>query len=134
MSISAGLLRHRVRIEQFVLDVDSNGDTLQDPATGATSGQWLEFATTWAAIEPLSAKEFVAAQSIQSQVVARIVIRYRPGLDASMRLVHMLGGNARGAIYNPAGFLGDKDSGLEYLTIPVSAGVDDGFGVSAGRR
>lgn len=124
MSIAAGRLRHRVQIEQYVLDRDSNGDVIQDPNTGETSGQWTAVAEVWAAIEPLSAKEFIASKSLQSQITARIVIRQRPGLDASMRLVHMVNG-ARGALYNPAGFLADKDSGLEYLTIPVSAGVSD---------
>lgn len=134
MSIQAGRLRHRVLIEQYVLAVDSNGETVQDPNTGATSGAWQEVATVWAAIEPLSAKEFIASQAVQSEVVARIVIRYRPGMDPAMRLVHMLSGGARGAVYNPAGFLQDKDSGMEYITIPVSAGVNDGAGLSAGRR
>ena len=122
MTLAAGRLRHRVLIEQYVLAVDSNGDVAQDPDTGETTGSWQELATVWAAIEPLSAREFLAAQATQSQVTARIVIRHRSGLDASMRLVHMVNG-ARGAVYNAAGFLADKDSGLEYLTIPVSAGV-----------
>ncbi len=125
MTLPAGTLRHRIRIEQFVLDVDSDGDVIQDPNTGQTSGQWTEFATTFAAIEPLSAKEFIASQATQSKVVARIVIRHRPGLDASMRLVHMLSDDVRGAVYNPAGFLADKVSGLEYITIPVSTGVSE---------
>lgn len=122
MTLAAGRLRHRVLIERYVFAVDSNGDVVQDPDTGETTGAWQELATVWAAIEPLSAREFLAAQATQSQVTARIVIRHRNDLDASMRLVHMVNG-ARGALYNPAGFLADKDSGLEYLTIPVSAGV-----------
>lgn len=122
MTLAAGRLRHRVLIEQYVLALDSNGDVAQDPETGETTGSWQELATVWAAIEPLSAREFLAAQATQSQVTARIVIRHRSDLDASMRLVHMVNG-ARGSVYNPAGFLADKDSGLEYLTIPVSAGV-----------
>ena len=122
MTLAAGRLRHRVLIEHYVLDVDSNGDVIQDEQTGATTGQWVEFATVWAAIEPLSAREFLAAQATQSQVTARIVIRHLEGLNAAMRLVNMVNG-ARGTIYNPAGFLADPVSGLEYLTIPVSAGV-----------
>lgn len=122
MTLAAGRLRHRVLIEQYVLDLDSNGEVIQDPNTGETTGSWQEVATVWAAIEPLSAREFLAAQSTQSKVEARIVIRHRSGLNSAMRLVHMVNG-ARGAVYNPAGFLGDKDSGIEYLTIPVSAGV-----------
>lgn len=135
MSIAAGKLRHRVRIEQYVLDTDSNGDVAQDPNTGATSGTWQEFATVWAEIAPLSAKEFIAAQSVQSQVITRITIRYRPGLDATMRLVHMVGADVRGPVYNIAGVLPDLDSGLEYLTLPCSQGVSaDGQGTSPGGR
>lgn len=122
MTLAAGRLRHRVLIEQYVLDLDSNGEVIQDPNTGETTGSWQEVATVWAAIEPLSAREFLAAQATQSKVEAKIVIRHRSGLNAAMRMVHMVNG-ARGAVYNPAGFLVDKDSGLEYLTIPVSSGV-----------
>jgi len=122
MTLAAGRLRHRVLIEQYVLAVDSNGDAIQDTNTGETTGSWQELATVWAAIEPLSAREFLAAQAMQSKIEAKIVIRHRMGLNAAMRLVHMING-ARGPVYNPAGFLADKDSGLEYLTIPVSAGV-----------
>lgn len=125
MSIAAGLFRHQVLIEQWVLDTDSNGDTVQDPNTGQVSGQWKEFATTWAAIEPLSAKELLYAQSMQSRVVARVTIRYRPGVDPAMRIVHMLRGGVRGTIYNPTGVLPDKDSGMEYITLPVIAGISD---------
>lgn len=124
LPVDSGRLRHRIRIEQLVLALDSNGDVLQDPNTGATSGTWTEVATVYAAIEPLSGKEFIAAQATQAQVVARILIRYRAGLDASMRLVHMVNGVA-GTVYNIAGILSDRDSGLEYLTLPVSAGVSD---------
>ena len=48
------------------------------------------------------------------------MIRYRSEIGPSWRIVH------RETIYNIAGVLPDKDSGLEYLTIPVSAGVNDG--------
>jgi SPP1 family predicted phage head-tail adaptor len=122
MTLAAGRLRHRVLIERRDFLRDSNGDVIQDPNTGETSEDWFPVAEVYAAIEPLSAREFLAAQSTQSQVTARIVIRHRDGLTAGLRLVHMVNGT-RGAVYNPAGFLADKDSGLEYLTIPVSAGV-----------
>jgi len=124
MSIEAGRLRHRVRIEEFVAVVDSNGEAIQDPDTGETTSEWVEVATVWAAIEPLSAREFIQSQATQSQISARIVIRFRDGLKAALRLVHVRR-NMADVIYNPHGFLADKESGLEYLTIPVSAGVSD---------
>lgn len=112
MGIAAGRLRHRINIQRRIDTQDSNGDNI----------------VTWenvhiyvpAAIEPLSAREFIAASANQSQVVARIVIRHRPGLNASMRIIH------GATIYNPIGFLPDPVSGLDYLTIPVTAGVNDG--------
>lgn len=113
MAISAGRLRHRI-------DIQSKQQT-QNPVTGEITEAWVAvWKSVPAAIEPLSAREFIAAQAVQSQIVARITIRHRDGLDASMRILH------KGKVYNPAGFLADKDSGLEYLTIPVTQGVNQG--------
>lgn len=79
-------------------------------------------AVTWAnvavnvaaAIEPLSVRGFIASQQMQSDISACIVIRYRAGLKADMRIVHGT------RIYQPFGWLPDQDSGLEYLTAPCS--------------
>lgn len=122
MSIEAGRLRHRVRIERLDYLRDSNGEVVQDQQTGETQQEWIEAATVWASIEPLSAREFIQSQATQSQITARIVIRYRDGLDASMRLVHVRTGRPD-VVYNIHGLLADVDSGLEYLTMPVSTGV-----------
>lgn len=123
--IDSGRLRHRVRIERLDYLRDTDDDVIQNPDTGETSQAWAEVATVWAAIEPLSAREFIQSQSTQAQIVARITIRHRSGLDAAMRLVHVRTG-LPDVVYNPASFLADKDSGLEYLTIPVTAGVGEG--------
>lgn len=115
-NFKAGRLRHRVAIQEYVYQG-------QDPETGEEIRVWSTvagFESVPCAIEPLSAREFIASQSTQSQIVARIVMRYREGLDASMRIVH------KGKIYNPQGFLPDIDSGLEYMTVPVSTGVNEG--------
>jgi SPP1 family predicted phage head-tail adaptor len=109
--LDAGRLRHRIRFEAPVITRGAGGS--QDLS-------WTLFATVWAAIEPLSARELIAAAQTQSNVIARIVIRYRADLLPEMRINH------NGRIYNPAGYLPDKDSGLEYLTIPVTSGLNDG--------
>lgn len=112
MTLAAGRLRHRIDIQQRVEERDTQG---------AQVFVWVNLHTSVPAeVVPLSVREFIAAQALQAQVVARVTIRYRPGLDASMRIVY------RGQIYNPAGWLPDPDAGLEYLTAPVSAGVNDG--------
>ena len=111
MAFDAGRLRHRITIQSPV--------HTQNPDTGEIVVTWADLGKAWAAIEPLSASEFIQSAATQSKVVARITIRHRPGLTADMRLIH------NGTIYNPAGYLADKDSGLEYITIPVSTGVSD---------
>lgn len=120
MAIKAGRLRHRVRLERYADLLDSNGDVLQDPVSGEISREWTLVATVWAAIEPLSAREFIQSQATQAEVVARITIRYRADLEPTWRIVH--GSN----VYAIHGVLPDVDSGLEYLTLPVSRGPSDG--------
>ena len=111
MALQAGKLRHRITIQQLM----QGG---YDPMTGDESNpDWEDVATVWAAIEPLSVREFIESKSKQVEVTARITIRYRAGLTADMRIVH------KGLVYNPQGFLTDKVSGIEYITIPVSGGV-----------
>lgn len=122
--IKSGRLRHRLLLEEEALLLDSNGDAIQDPETGETSSAWTEVGTYWAAIEPLSAREFIAAQATQSAVTTRLVLRKPPRITAAMRFVHMVNG-VRGTIYNIHGILPDPDSGLEYITCPATAGVSD---------
>lgn len=108
----AGKLRHKVTIQAPGLT--------QDPVTGEMVAGWADFASVWASVEPLSARDFIAAQANQSEITARIVIRYREGILPTMRILH------RSKVYAIQGVLPDAKSGLEYLTIPVSEGVKDG--------
>jgi|SRR5690625_144321 len=112
MSIASGKLRHKVALQKQI--------RTQDPVTGAMKTTWQTVAAVWASVEPLSAREFIAAQAAQSAVSARIVIRHRSDVDATMRILH------RGRIYNIEGVLADPRSGREYLTLPCSEGVNDG--------
>lgn len=104
-NLPAGNLRHRVRIEAPV--------RTQDETTGEMTTTWQLVEEVAASIEPLSARDFVAAQMQKSTITVRIVIRYRSGLNTAMRLVR-----TDGTIYKPHGFLHDMDSGREYLTVP----------------
>ena len=111
--MEAGKLRHRVTIQQPTLT--------QDTTTGAATITWTDLhANVPASVEPLSVKEYLQSRTEQSETSVRVVIRYRDGLTPDMRILH------RGKIYNPQGFLADKVSGLEYLTIPCSEGVNEG--------
>lgn len=111
----AGKLRQRIDIQEF------------KPARDETTGEFgePEWVDVWArcpaSVEPLSARDVIAAKAGQSEATARIVIRYRPGVLPTMRIVH------RGEIYSIEGSpLPDAESGLDYLTILVSKGVKDG--------
>lgn len=116
MAIKAGKLRHRVTLQAPGLT--------QDPVTGEMVAGWADWpvagAKHWASIEPLSARDFIAAQANQSEITARIVIRYREGILPTMRIIH------RGKVYGIQGVLADADSGLEYLTLLATEGVGDG--------
>ncbi len=111
MPIVAGKLRHRIEIQTPV--------EVQDSISGAMDVTWDVMATVWASIEPMSAKEFVTSQTELSRVTTRITLRYRNDVNPSMRIYHP----AKDKFYNIEGLLSDKQSGLEYMTLPCSEGV-----------
>lgn len=111
--MQAGKLRHRMTLQRPAQQ--------QDPLTGEMVPGWEDVPPqVWAAVEPVSARDFIAAAATQSQVTARITIRHRADVKADMRLVHGT------RIYTIHGVLPDPKSGREYLTLPVSEGVKDG--------
>ncbi|MCP3791237.1 phage head closure protein [Pseudomonas fulva] len=113
--MQAGKLRHRVDIEEFTRVRDPNTGEFAEPAWVA---KWPKCP---ARVEPLSARDLVAAKAAQSEATARMVIRYRPGVLPTMRIIY------RGQVYSIEGPpLEDDKSGQEYLTILVSKGVKDG--------
>lgn len=75
----AGSLDQRVTIEQRTEAVDDWGQPIDS---------WAPLATVWAAVEPLQGREFIAAMAEQSEVTARIRLRYRPGINGAMRVKH----------------------------------------------
>jgi SPP1 family predicted phage head-tail adaptor len=70
-------LRHRITIQSPPSGTDSYGDPV---------GDWTDFATIWAGIEPLQGREYVAALQEQSEVDTRVVIRYLKRVRPSMRV------------------------------------------------
>jgi SPP1 family predicted phage head-tail adaptor len=108
-----GCFRHRVTFEELITDLDSDGKMVEDwvsPFPRAISAE----------IMPLSGRELIASQSVQSKVSTRIKVRYRPGFKPSMRGVH------RSTIYNIEAVIPDPDSGISYLTLLCSSGVNEG--------
>ena len=73
-TLRAGNLRHKIDIWQQ--------KEIQDPNNGSISHRWvLAFERVSAGVNPVSAREFIAAQASQYQYDVRITIRYNPQID-----------------------------------------------------
>ena len=81
--IDPGKMRHRITFQRFSGALDDFGDPLQ-----MDDDNWADVATTWAAIDPISGREFYAAEQSQSEVSHKIRCRYRTGLDTAMRIAY----------------------------------------------
>lgn len=111
MKDSSRKFRHRITIERQSSFVDSNGDTVR---------AWDLVAQVWAEIRPLSGRELLLAQQVQSTVNTTIVTRYRSDVDATCRILH------NGTIYNIAAIIRDPQSGIEWMTLQCTAGANAG--------
>lgn len=60
-------------------DVDEVGQPLDE---------FIPIAETWGAIEPLSGRELFSAMKVNAEVTTRIIIRYREGIDRTMKAVY----------------------------------------------
>jgi len=76
--IPIGDLRHRIVFEQPVEVDDGHGGHVVS---------WATFATVWAAVEPISGREYFEAHQMQREVTHRVKIRSLPGLDENMRII-----------------------------------------------
>lgn len=110
--MQAGKLRHWIVLQK--------PEKVQDTKTGAVRNIWVDVAELWADVVAVSAREFIAAQAVQSSVTTRITIRYRSDVTNKHRILF------DGRIFNIEGVLSDPKSGREYITLPCSEGVNDG--------
>lgn len=112
--MKAGKLRQRVSFDIPVRE--------QDPTTGEITVSWkVKYADVPASVEPLSVREYLLSQQLNSIISAKICVRAHPdGFSPDMRIRH------GSTIYSPQGFLADKESGNEYITIPCSTGANEG--------
>lgn len=79
--IDPGKMRHRITFQTFDGTSDGYGDPLD-----ADDAHWPDVVTTWAAIDPISGREFYAAEQSQSEVTHKVRLRYRPGITTAMRI------------------------------------------------
>lgn len=76
-----GKMRHRITFQEFDGESDDYGDPLE-----TDDSHWEPVATAWAAIDPISGREFYAAEQSQSEVTHKVRLRYRSGLTTAMRI------------------------------------------------
>lgn len=115
----AGQYRHRVDIQDWA--------EVRDPDTGGFTEAWVTvFANVPARIVDASGREFKESAATQSEIIGRIVIRARPGLKAKQRVLQKGKAGEILGIYNAHAWLRDPDSGRDYVSAPVSLGVNDG--------
>ena len=112
MRLTAGKLPHRIRIETFIEN--------QNQDTGHITKAWTAFATVWGKLEPLSTKDILQAQSINSTMSARCKIRYSKKailINSTMRVLF------RGRYWKIDGEpMPDNESGLEWITLNLAEG------------
>lgn len=112
MGISAGKLPHRITIEHF--------EEVQDQETGRITNQWTVFAKLWSKVEPLSTKDQLQAQAINSKMTARCRIRYSSKavqITSKMRVLF------REKYWKIDGEpMADNESGLEWITLNLAEG------------
>jgi SPP1 family predicted phage head-tail adaptor len=106
--VASGKLRHWAELQD-------KQDT-QDPDTLEIITDWVTIASVWCDIQPLSAREFLAAAAEQSEVRAKIILRHRE-IKPTMRFVY------RGKAYRVIGSMEDNESMREHVTCMVAEGV-----------
>jgi SPP1 family predicted phage head-tail adaptor len=113
--VRAGDLRHRAKLQQQVDTQDSFGQAVQT---------WATLATIWCQISPLSGREALIAQQVQSEITHQVICRYRPELAvpkavATYRLLF----GAR--VFNITSSV-NKDERNREITLMATEGLTDG--------
>ncbi len=81
--MQAGKLRHRVTIKKH----GGVPPALSYPDShGQKHVNWTNHATVWASVEPLSGRELLRAQEVESAVTHRVRMRYTSGVTPDMRI------------------------------------------------
>lgn len=111
-------LRHRITFQEQVHARDSEG-----VLTTTWENVWLdsetELANVPAEVLTGAGREFNASGTVQSEVAARITVRWFPGLKASWRILH------DGYVYGIGAFESDRTGRREWR-IRCTAGIADG--------
>lgn len=107
---TASDLTHRITIEERVKSTNSRGEVIYT---------WKTWLLVWAQVMPLRGREFFEAAQTQSEITTRFRIRYRAGIDATMRIVW------KGAYYAIKAPPIEVNGGREWIDLMCKAGPMD---------
>ena len=115
----SGELNRRITLQQRSAAQDTSGQRLL---------VWIDVATVWAKIEPLSGRMVLAAQAVESSVTHQITIRYQaqfanPKTMAAMRATLVKDGITRYFNINAAH---DENEHRHVLVMDAEEGLVDG--------
>lgn len=105
--MKAGQLDQRVTVERFSRTEDELGQPIES---------WAPLFTCWAEVSPLVGREFIAAQAAQSEVTARIRMRFRPWMTAEDRVIH------NGTTYNIVSVIDVRSENRELVLMCKAVG------------
>ena len=113
--MQAGNLRKRVTFQTRSTATDSFGGQIN---------VWVDAFTVYAEVSPLSGRELVSAQAVQSEVSPQLTVRYRPDFSDPKSVSRMR------AVYNGRTFNIHASINLDernrQVTLSVSEGLNDG--------
>lgn len=72
-------MNKRVTLQSVSRDEDGQGGFTEE---------WIDGDTIWASIEPLKGWERMQAQQLENPITHKVMIRYRSGVTADMRLIY----------------------------------------------
>lgn len=108
-------LNHRIRIDVRVPTENTRGEKTYTwaPWSAVPDGK------VWAQVIPLRGRDFFAAAQMQDEVTTRFRIRYRAGIDSTMRIVW------KDNYYDIKGMPIEVDGGREWIDLMAKAGPQD---------
>lgn len=77
--IGAGARDKRVTIQEKTITKDNIGNQVE---------VWHDITTVWAAIQPLSGREYWAARQVNAETTTKVTILYRRGVTAEHRILY----------------------------------------------
>lgn len=109
-------LNQRIRMDERVKGENTRGEVTYTwvPWSRVPGGK------LWAQVKPLRGREFFAAAQAQSEITTRFRLRYRDGIDESMRIYW------KGEFYEIKGKPIEVDGGREWIDLMCKAGPQDG--------